>query len=115
LYESPHRLLKLLEELNGIDSARELFLAKELTKKFQTYYRGSVQNLLEQLKEIQIKGEWVIIIHAKMQNEATLSYNDILAMELAPKIKAKLLSQVSDKSVKECYNLLIDTQNTAKF
>jgi len=114
LYESPHRLLKLLEELNGIDSSRELFLAKELTKKFQTYYRGSVQKLLEQLKEVQIKGEWVIIIHAKMQNEATLSYNDILAMELAPKIKAKLLSQVSDKNVKECYNLLIDTQNTAK-
>ncbi|MBN2823707.1 MAG: 16S rRNA (cytidine(1402)-2'-O)-methyltransferase [Campylobacterales bacterium] len=114
LYESPHRLLKLLEELNSIDSNRELFLAKELTKKFQTYYRGNVKELLEQLKEVTIKGEWVVIIHAKMQNKVTLGYNDILTMELQPKVKAKLLAKVSDKSVKECYNMLIDTQNTAK-
>jgi 16S rRNA (cytidine1402-2'-O)-methyltransferase len=38
LYEAPHRLRKLLEILQEIDPKRELFLAKELTKKYQKFY-----------------------------------------------------------------------------
>jgi 16S rRNA (cytidine1402-2'-O)-methyltransferase len=39
LYESPHRLAKLLQEIAKEDDERELFLAKELTKKYQTYLK----------------------------------------------------------------------------
>ena len=114
LYESPHRLLKLLEEIHEMDPSRELFLAKELTKKFQSYYKGSVSTLFEQLQETQIKGEWVVVIKANIEKEQTLSYHDILSMDIAPKIKAKLLAKITGKSVKECYNALIESSNTAK-
>jgi len=114
LYESPHRLLRLLEEIDLIDPNRELFLAKELTKKFQQYFKGSASELLTKFKDMHIRGEWVVIIHLKEEDNRSLSYNDIVSLDLAPKIKAKLLAKVTGKSVKECYNNVVESQNTAK-
>jgi 16S rRNA (cytidine1402-2'-O)-methyltransferase len=71
LYESPHRLEKLLEEIVAIDSSRELFLAKEISKKYQKYYRGSAREILDTLKSLTIRGEWVVVIRSKKVLEKT--------------------------------------------
>jgi len=107
LYESPHRLDKLLCEIELLDENRELFLAKEISKKYQTYYRGNAKDINAQFKELTIRGEWVVVIRAKMTNEKSLSFYEVLNLELPPKPKAKLLAQLSDKSVKEWYQELI--------
>mgnify|MGYP001819299771 CR=1 FL=1 len=107
LYEAPHRLEKLLQEIAALDENRELFLAKEISKKYQNYYRGTVISLIETFKEITIRGEWVVIIKAQQGEEKSLSFNEVLNFDMPPKIKAKLLAQLSDKSVKEWYNELI--------
>jgi len=107
LYESPHRLEKLLDEVEAIDANRELFLAKEISKKYQKYYRGTVKELNTQLKELTIRGEWVVVIKAKAQAEKSLSFSEVLQLDLPPKPKAKLLATLSDKSVKEWYETLI--------
>ncbi len=107
LYEAPHRLEKLLSEILILDEERELFLAKEISKKYQRYYRGTVKVLNEQFKELNIRGEWVVVIRAKESAEKSLSFTEILTLDLPPKPKAKLLAQLSDKSVKEWYNELI--------
>ncbi|HHE05642.1 MAG TPA: 16S rRNA (cytidine(1402)-2'-O)-methyltransferase, partial [Epsilonproteobacteria bacterium] len=107
LYESPHRLEKLLDEVEALDENRELFLAKELSKKYQNYYRGTAKSLNAQLKELTIRGEWVVVIRAKAQTEKNLSFSEVLQLDLPPKPKAKLLAQLSDKSVKEWYEILI--------
>ncbi len=108
LYESPHRLLKLLEEINGIDNKRIVFLTKELTKKYQKRYKDSIENIVKQLKNETIKGEWVVIIEPKIQeNSGIITYNDIQDLSLAPKQKAKLLSKLTGESVKDIYNNLI--------
>jgi 16S rRNA (cytidine1402-2'-O)-methyltransferase len=106
LYEAPHRLEKLLREIVQIDPTRELFLAKELSKKYQKYYRGSAASVLEIVAEESIRGEWVVIIRAKKEVEKQLGFDEIYAMDLPPKVKAKLLAKVSDKSVKEWYGEL---------
>jgi len=106
LYESPHRLLKLLEEISSLDGERELFLAKELTKKFQRYYKNEAKKLFEEFVDFNIRGEWVVIIKAKSNISKSLKLEDILLLDIAPKIKAKLLAKVSDISVKEWYNRL---------
>jgi len=106
LYEAPHRLLKLLEEVVQIDPNRELFLAKELSKRYQRYYRGSAKSLFEEIGTTSIKGEWVVIIHAQKQEEKSLSFSELMSMDMPPKVKAKLLASLSDKSVKEWYALL---------
>ena len=109
LYESPHRLEKLLDEVEALDANRELFLAKEISKKYQNYYRGTVTELNKQLKKLTIRGEWVVVIKAKVETEKSLSFTEVLQLDLAPKPKAKLLASLSDKSVKEWYNELIGT------
>lgn len=107
LYESPHRLEKLMEEIALLDEQREVFLAKEMSKRFQSYYRGSIKSLIERFKPLTIRGEWVVVISAQKNIEKSLSFTEVLALDLPPKPKAKLLSQLSDKSVKEWYAKLI--------
>jgi 16S rRNA (cytidine1402-2'-O)-methyltransferase len=106
LYEAPHRLEKLLNEIVILDEDRELFLAKEISKKYQRYYRGTAGSLNEQFKDVNIRGEWVVIIKAQKSIEKSLSFTEVLSLDLPPKPKAKLLAQLSDKSVKEWYSEL---------
>ncbi len=107
LYEAPHRLEKLLKEVTLYDENRELFLAKEISKKYQTYYRGTAKELDEKFKELTIRGEWVVVISAKKTTEKSLSFAEVLKLDLPPKPKAKLLAQLSDRSVKEWYAELV--------
>jgi 16S rRNA (cytidine1402-2'-O)-methyltransferase len=107
LYEAPHRIEKLIAEIASIDESREVFFAKELSKKFQNYYRGTAKELLEQFKNINSKGEWVVVIQAKKEQAQALYVEDILAFDLQPKVKAKLLAKITDKSVKSWYQELI--------
>jgi 16S rRNA (cytidine1402-2'-O)-methyltransferase len=109
LYESPHRLEKLLKEIVLADENRELFLAKEISKKYQNYYRGTAKELNEKFKELTIRGEWVVVISAKKDSEKSLSFAEVLNLDLPPKPKAKLLAQLSEKSVKEWYKELIES------
>lgn len=107
LYESPHRLMKLIEEINECDSSREVFITKELTKKYQTRYKGTAQYVLSQLKETTIRGEWVVIIkNIESLNRGIITENDILELKLPPKQKAKILSKLTGDSIKDIYNSL---------
>jgi len=107
LYESPHRLEKLLDEVEALDEHRELFLAKEISKKYQNYYRGTAKELNIIFENITIRGEWVVVIKAQPKIEKSLTFSEILHLDLPPKPKAKLLASLSDKSVKEWYQELI--------
>lgn len=60
LYEAPHKLLGTLEDLKGIVADRKVVLAKELTKIHEEFIRGTIQELLEKVKEP--KGEFIILI-----------------------------------------------------
>jgi len=107
LYESPHRLLKLLEELKNNIPNQEIFLVKELTKKYQTRYKDSAQNIYNILKDENIKGEWVILIPSLVsKNTNPITLNDIHELSIAPKQKAKLISKLTGKNIKEIYNQL---------
>ena len=107
LYESPHRLQKLLEAIFKADPEREIFVAKELTKRYQHYYHGSAKEVLKQIGT-NIKGEWVVVLQkGETMPEATFTTEEIASLELPKKQKAKLLSKVTGKSVKECYNELL--------
>jgi len=109
LYESPHRLEKLLDEICAIDGDREIFLAKELSKKYQTYHKGTALDLKQRLNQTVIRGEWVVVIQAIKNDKKSISFDELVNMSIPPKIKAKLLASISDKSVKEWYEVLISS------
>lgn len=63
-YESPYRIKKTLEELGSL-TERKIMVCRELTKKFETVYRGSAKDILAQLPEEEIRGEFVIALKDK--------------------------------------------------
>jgi 16S rRNA (cytidine1402-2'-O)-methyltransferase len=62
LYESPYRVEKLLVELNDLYAGRQVVLAREVTKRFEEYLRGTPAELLEVLKKRSLKGEFVVLV-----------------------------------------------------
>lgn len=65
-YESPHRLLKTLEQLKEFFGAdRQVSVSRELTKKFEETKSGTVQELLDYFGAKEVKGEIVIVVEGK--------------------------------------------------
>ncbi len=62
-FESVHRIIKALEQLS--DCPKKLIVGRELTKQFETIYRGTAKEILDILNKdkTQIKGEFVIIVN----------------------------------------------------
>jgi 16S rRNA (cytidine1402-2'-O)-methyltransferase len=67
LYESKYRITKLMEELMSAtaEAPKKIIVGRELTKMFESVYRGSPETVLEELKKDahNLKGEFVVIIY----------------------------------------------------
>jgi 16S rRNA (cytidine1402-2'-O)-methyltransferase len=61
-YESSYRILKSLGELEALGSNLKIIVGRELTKKFETIYRGDIKEVIEKIKKDPIKGEFVVIV-----------------------------------------------------
>ena len=70
-YEAPHRILKTMELMLSVFGNRQVSLSREISKKFESIYRGDIKNLLPTLDNI--KGEIVIVVRgcdkAEMLND----------------------------------------------
>ena len=62
LFESPYRILKVLDEVEAILGPRELFLGRELTKKFEETIWGTPAEIRLAFENRTIKGEIVFVI-----------------------------------------------------
>lgn len=69
IYESPYRLVKLLNSIQEIMGERQIAVCREMTKKFEEIIRGQVGEVLEKLKDRTIKGEVVVVLEGL--NQAT--------------------------------------------
>ncbi|MDQ3142149.1 MAG: 16S rRNA (cytidine(1402)-2'-O)-methyltransferase [Bacteroidota bacterium] len=67
LYESPHRIIKCLEEFIQVFGGQRICcVAREISKMFETYYNGSLEEVLKTLKSLpKIKGEIVLVLDSK--------------------------------------------------
>jgi len=61
-YESTHRILKTLTKLQDLGLKKQIVVCRELTKKFETIYRGDIEQVLNQLNKDTTKGEFVVVI-----------------------------------------------------
>lgn len=65
-YESPHRLIKALEQfIEAFGEDRQACVSRELTKMFEENKRGTLKELLDYFNSKQIKGEIVIVVKGK--------------------------------------------------
>lgn len=72
-YESPYRLLKALQQMSEIFGPdRQACVAREISKLFEEFKRGSLQELIDYYTEKGVKGEIVIIVEGKKKEEGEL-------------------------------------------
>ena len=116
-YESPKRIFATLTDMHAIfGSSREVCLAKELTKVFETIRTDSIPNLIHYLNadENNQKGEFVILISANdkidiVDAESRLdSLLPILCAEMGASKAAKLAAKITGVDKKICYKKAID-------
>ncbi|MBS6159670.1 MAG: 16S rRNA (cytidine(1402)-2'-O)-methyltransferase [Firmicutes bacterium] len=81
LYEAPHRLVKTLEELSENLGDRKIALCRELTKKHETVFRGSLLEAVSWYKDNPPKGECVMVLEGRsreeMEQEARQQWEDM--------------------------------------
>ncbi len=65
LYESPHRLVKCLEQLKEHLGDRKVSVSRELTKMFEETVRGTLSECIEHFNQKGVKGEFVIVVEGK--------------------------------------------------
>ena len=68
-FESPYRLLKTLEALNGLEPTRQICVARELTKHFEEFRRGTVSEVREHFAAHTPRGEITLLIAPVNQRE----------------------------------------------
>ena len=116
-YESPKRILATLTDMQSIfGESREVCLAKELTKAFETIHTDSIPNLIKYLTTDQNhqKGEFVILISANdkidiLEAEVQLdSLLPILCAEMGASKAAKLAAKITGIDKKQCYKRAIN-------
>ncbi|AIQ10614.1 16S rRNA (cytidine(1402)-2'-O)-methyltransferase [Paenibacillus durus] len=69
-YESPHRVVKTLAHLQEAFGNRRIVLARELTKRYEEFLRGTIQECTEWLAEHPPLGEYVIVVEGESKEEA---------------------------------------------
>lgn len=75
-YESPYRILKLLEELKEyFGTERKVSISRELTKKFEETFRGNVAEALVHFTHKDPKGEFVVVVEGKLKEESVAKTN----------------------------------------
>lgn len=70
-YESPHRIIKTTLELYASLGNRKCVMAREITKKFEEFFRGTLQDLILHLKSFTPKGEIVLLLEGKSTKKAS--------------------------------------------
>ncbi|MFC5558922.1 16S rRNA (cytidine(1402)-2'-O)-methyltransferase [Ureibacillus thermophilus] len=61
-YEAPHRLQDTLKDIESVLGNRNIVLARELTKKFEEFLRGTVEEAIQWAKDNDVRGEFCLIL-----------------------------------------------------
>ncbi|WP_022961859.1 16S rRNA (cytidine(1402)-2'-O)-methyltransferase [Halopseudomonas pelagia] len=117
LYEAPHRLLECLEDMLDIfGPERQVVLARELTKTFETIKGAPIAELVEWVRadSDQQRGECVLIVEAMPEPEVSEGLNpeaqrvlDILLSELPVKQAAALAAQITGEKKNRLYQVAL--------
>ena len=119
LFESPHRTESTLRHCSEILGPRKICVARELTKKFETFYRGTFDEVIELLPN-PVKGEVVILIAPDeagndvleaSEEQMITATKELLASGSSSTDAAKAVSHLYGLKRKEAYNLVLKAKS----
>ncbi len=114
LYEAPHRVIQLLSDLaEMIEPDRRVVIAREITKKFETFTVLQGKELLEWLAKHEAKGEYVILVDESPKSDVVMSdegklWVRELANELPTSRLAAISARVSGISREDVYQMILE-------
>ena len=116
MFESPHRFNQTIIDIEKIMPEREIFIAKEITKIFETLIHGNAEKIQSIFSKENIKGEFVIIINGdKKKKNNTAKNNDIEKIlktmkreNISGKVASKIVSENFNISKSSAYKLFLD-------
>ena len=117
VFESKNRIISFLEKLSELSPDRNIFIAREMTKLYETFYKGKANQVLKELilKKERIRGEFVLIIEGnkEINNELFLSNEQeevlkILMEKMSKKEALSLASKSFGISKNLIYKLLLN-------
>lgn len=107
LYESPHRLIKTLQNINNILGNKIISISREISKVYEEVYRGNVADAIKLFKEP--KGEFVIIVDNNEINKneilAFSEMNELISYGMEKKNAMKYISKKYNISKNLLYNM----------
>lgn len=71
-YEAPHRIIDTLNDMKQVFKNRYISISREISKKYEEIYRGTIEEVMKELNEP--KGEFVIVVSG---NDEEVSYDDL--------------------------------------
>jgi len=116
VFEAKSRIKESLKTLAEISPDRNIFLAREMTKLYETFYKGSVREVLEEisLNQNEVKGEFVLVIEGKTKGEDHIFLNkeqekvlDILMQSMNKNDVLNLVSKSFGLKRNSLYKLLL--------
>lgn len=107
-YESPHRLLRVLEMIQLMQPQRLLVVGRELTKKFEEIVRGTASTLIEYWQQSPLKGEIVLLISPAPDQQ------NIEWMNWTPEEHVNWIQQTYGLSRKEAIKLVAELRGVPK-
>lgn len=100
-YESPNRIKDLINDLYNVYGNKKIFIAREISKKHEEYIKGDLIDLINY--DIILKGEFVVILENKEQNNAIDIENRFILVDNLVKTGVKLTEAI--KEIAKSYNL----------
>lgn len=85
-YEAPHRLKEALKDLHLILGNRRIVLARELTKKFEEFLRGTIEEAIEWVELNEVRGEFVVVVEGNTSGEVEEEDNAWTSMTIVEHI-----------------------------
>ncbi|EFS01518.1 protein YabC, partial [Listeria seeligeri FSL N1-067] len=113
LYESPHRLketLKAISKITGND--RKIVLCRELTKRFEEFLRGTVEEALNWATDEEVRGEFCIIIEGN--DNPPLAEETLWWQELDIKTHVSTVMEQENVSSKDAIKTVMKARNLPK-
>ncbi len=117
-YEAPHRLKETLKILSETLGNRQAVTARELTKKFETFTRATLSELLQNAEETDPRGEYVVLVEGykgdaeDAEDKMTWQEEAILLAETLPiKEAARQVAVKRNLARREVYQFLLKREN----
>ena len=112
-YEAPHRIMETLADMLEVFGNRNIVIARELTKTFEEYIRGTIEEILELDS---IKGEIVLIVEGykeeiKLDDNPFVKIEELISLGYKPNEAIKEISKLYNLDRKELYKSYLDYKN----